>query len=366
MNEPKCPNCSSNEIQRAGVYTRADGQRSQRYKCKRCRKNFRLQYLITPAQPIGKICPKCNSPNTIKYGKPVERKHGLAQPCICKDCGKYFTLGGRKQLMLFLNGKLIHSCWDPPGLIHIPDVICPNCNQKKAILKTEYQDKRTRKICLACGQQFRGKEQFWKPTTYRMLGKIVPLRPWQFEDDLWDLRELYPNVNEYELTHHVFLNFSNLGSAWFKELVKKHICWLTQLGIKSSTLIPTIYRFGFLGRFLDERNLTSMKEVNRELLGTYWAQERGKLSRESLKADMNSVKKFLDWGNAEQHFITPATLITTFDRPRKSFKDEPEPLEESVLKAIRDNLHILPEPLQLMFMLGFWLGARLERTLLHP
>lgn len=363
MSEPKCPSCSSNECRRAGFYTLADGERSRRYQCRRCRRKFPLQYFRPPAQPSGEICPKCNSPNTIKTGKPVEWKHSLTQRCRCKDCGKQFTLGSRKKLMLFLNGELIYRCWNPLDLVHVPDVVCPNCNQKKAILKSEYQDgKRQQKICLllclSCSQEFKGEGTPWKNSMYRKLGKTVPRRSWQFDDDLWDLRQLYPNFDEHKFTQQLFLNFSNSGSDGFKKLIKKYVLWLIQSGAKPSTLRLILCCLSFLGRFLHQQIVTSMEEVNRQLLGIYWAQERGKLSRESLKKEKNHVKKFFEWGNNEQHFTTPTTLITTFNRSPKTFKDEPDPLEESVLQAIRDNLHVLPEPLQLMFMLGFWLGAR--------
>ena len=363
MNESKCPNCSSNEFRGAGFYTLADGQRSRRYECRRCGRTFPLQYFKPPAQASGELCPKCNSPNTLKRGKPVERKHSLTQRCICKDCGKQFTLGGRKQLMLFLNGELIHRCWNPLDLAHVPDIVCPNCNQKKAILKSEYQKgKRQQKICLllclSCGQQFRGYGKPWKNSMYRKLGKTVPRRPWQFDDDLWDLREVYPNVDEHKFTKQLFLNFGNSGSDWFKELIKNYIVGSIQSGIKPSSLIAILGHLCFFGRFLKQQLVTSMEKINRELLGIYWAQERGKLSSQALNQQKNNVRKFLNWGNDEQHFTTPTTLITIFDRSAKIFKDEPEPLEESVLQAIRDNLHVLPEPLQLMFMLGFWLGAR--------
>jgi integrase/transposase-like protein len=356
-----CPSCGSDDIRAAGFHTLSDGKRVERYKCKLCRKSFQPDYLKPPALPAEENCPKCGSDKTVKVGKPTINKNYTSQRCLCKDCGKKFTFGKRKVQLVFLNGKVIHRYWNPPGLERIPDIACPNCNQEKAVLKTEYQDSYLQRkvrflICLGCGQEFKGEGRVWNPAIKRLLGKTIPRRPWQFSDDMWDIREFFPNIEEYQFSV-LFLNFSKCGATWFKNLVKSYIYWLIQTGIGFKSIDKHISRFGYLGRFLQQQDVMSMEEIDRKLLAIYWVEERGKLARSTLNAEMSTIKGFLNWGNAEQYFSSSPTLISDFDYP-KIFKDEPDPLEDSVLDLIRDNLHILPEPIQLMFMLGFWLGSR--------
>ena len=248
------------------------------------------------------------------------------------------------------------------GLTHVNDVACPDCNKKNVILKSNHYDKVTKRktkafVCLDCGRTFKGEGKAWRTTIYRRLEKPVPCRSWEFDDDLWDLRELYPDDNEYKFTKQLFLNFDSFKSEWFKKLVKKYILSFVQLGFKHSTLVDKLSTIRYLGKFINRQALTSMEQVDRLMLATYWSQDRGNLSRTVLYKNMNTVQKFLSWGNDESHFITPPSLISIFDLP-KMWIDEPDPLEESVIQAIRDNLHILPDPLQLMFVLGFWLGTR--------
>lgn len=361
MSDLQCPYCGGNESKNAGFHTLTDGTRMQRYQCCCCKKKFQPKYLRPPAQPAEMDCPHCGSSRTVIKGNPIKRKHGKFQPCICKDCGKNFSQNKSKLLKTFLNGKLIHSCRYPPGLEYIPDVACPNCYQKKAMLKTKYKDSQAQRevltlVCLGCGQQFKGEGRPWKPTVYRMLGKPVPSNSWLFENERWDLRELYPNVEEQKFKQ-FFLNFTNCGFGWYKNLLKAYVVWCIQVGIKYSSLPDLVSSLKFFGRFLQVQGVTLMENINRQFMATYWMEERGNLARNSLLKEMAHIQSFLHWGNAQQHFTTSSSLITSFDRPKK-FLNEPDPLEDSVLETIRDNLHILPEPLQLMFMLGFWLGTR--------
>lgn len=361
MSQLKCPRCDSSEFKKGGFYTFSDGTQIQRYRCLCCRKSFPAEYLNPPALAANIDCPQCGSSQTVKQGKNLKRRHGTVQKCRCKSCGKQFTLGGRKRLLLFLAGQLIHSCWYPPGIQYVPDLICPSCNERKAIYQSSFWDNRQqqkirRMVCLGCGQKFTGEGRPWKNSTSRRLEKGVVRHPWCFEDDKWDLRELYPQVEEHEFNL-LFLNFNNCGLDWFKKLVKGYVLWRIKTGVKFTTLKNFIIALSFFGRFLQKKNISSLEEVSRPLLATYLTEKRSQIGREHLNHEIGIIKSFFDWGNNEKLFTTSPTLITTFDRP-KIFYDEPDPLENSVLEAIRDNLYVLPEPLQLMFMLGFWLGTR--------
>ncbi|MBD2436590.1 site-specific integrase [Nostoc sp. FACHB-110] len=365
-----CPYCGSPKTVKRGSPQKHEHGLVQRCECKECGKSFtpksmnvdRRKPRITTAKPAELECPHCGSSKTFKDGKSKRRKHGnTVQPCVCKDCGKHFLEGGKKRLRIFLKGKLIHTCYDPPGLQHMENITCPNCNQKKAVLKTQFYDNKVQKqiifvICLGCGQEFKGEGRPWSNHTSRMLGKTILPQPWKFEEDIWDLRELYPNTPEYDFRQ-LFIYFNNSGSSWFKDLLKHYILWRIKSGIKSTTVKTEIYKLKHFGRFIDQQGVTCMQQVNRSLLATYYNQERDHIKKNTLTLEIKSLDTFFRWGNETQNFITLPRLITAFDYP-KLFKSEPDPLEESVIEAIRDNLHILPEPLQLMFMLGFWLGTR--------
>lgn len=356
-----CLHCGSSKTIKSGFRTLSNGEKVRQYRCLQCQKKFSFKYQRLPAQPANVECPTCGSSNTIKKAKPIKRKYAIVLPCQCKNCGRYFKHGSSKRLQLYSKGKLIYSFWDYTGLQHVPNVACPNCNQKKAVLKGEHrrseeqQKVRNLLICVECGQRFSGEGRPWRNNTRRMLDKEVPLRPWQFEDDKWDLRELYPNTKEHDLNS-IFLCFRNCGSNWFKKLVKTYTLWRVQSGIKFSTIKGNISCLRVFGQFLNKHQLTRLEELNRLLISLY-QQERSHLTEDHIGHEMSIINNFLSWGNTEKHFSTPSTLITSFDRP-KSFKNDPEPLVDSVLKAIRDNLHVLPEPLQLQFIIGFWLGTR--------
>ncbi len=355
-----CLRCGSINTVKHGLPKQRQHGTVQPCKCKHCGKNFTLGSEIKPAQSAGECCFQCGSSNTVKVGKLQKSKHSTIQACRCNDCGGKFNQGGRKKARLYFQGKEVCRFWNPPGLKHIADIKCPDCSQEKAVLKTEFWDSREKKkarvlACLNCGRKFKGEGRPWKTGVQQMMGKKLPRHPWQFEDDSWDLRELYSHCEDNRL---VFLNFNNRGTDWFKNLLKAYIIHLIKRGNKLSSLPVIVSRIGVFGRYLEEQKIILIEEVDRQLLATYWEQKRSHLTRNGLNQDMGFIKNFLDWGNAEQYFTTSSTLITSFDRP-KTFHSEPDPLEDFVLEAIRDNVHrIVPKPLQLMFILGFWLGTR--------
>ncbi|MEH1811546.1 MAG: tyrosine-type recombinase/integrase [Nostoc sp.] len=357
-----CPHCESSETIKKGRRLKRNKHGSvQICLCKECGRSFTLGGRQTQSQPAGVNCPHCESSKTIKYRSPQERKHGVVQPCLCKECGRRFTLGRRKRENIYSEGKVIHSYWNDSGLVIIDNVSCPNCKQNEVVLKTEYYDNKMHKqmkimICLGCSQEFSGEGKDWNNSTRRKLGKTIPLEPWEFKKDKWDLRVLYPGCEEYKLNS-LFLNFTNCGSNWFVNLLKTYVIWRINSGIKSRTVFMQLYYLKNFGYFLEQQDVTSMEEIDRILIATYYNQELCNLANSTFQRVLSYLSIFFKWGNETQNFITPSTLISSFDSP-KLFNEEPDPLEDSVIEAIIENLHILPEPLQLMFMLGFHLGTR--------
>ncbi len=356
-----CPDCESSETIKKGRPQKRKHGIVQICKCKKCRRGFTLGGRQQPAQPAGVNCPHCESSETIKHGSPIKRKFGLVQPCLCKKCPRGFTLGGRERQNIYREGKVIHSYWDVSGLLIIDNISCPNCKQNEVVLKTEHYDNTMHKqiktmICLGCSQEFTGEGKDWNNNIRRRLGKTIPLEPWEFEKDKWDLRELYPGIEEYKLES-LFLNFTNCGSNWFVNLLKTYVIWRINSGIRETSLSKQLYILKDFGLFLERRNVTCMEEIDRNLIVTYCNQELCNLANSTFIRVLSCISLFFKWGNETQNFITPSTLIISFDSPQIS-NEEPDPLEDSVIEAIVENLHILPEPIQLMFMLGFHLGTR--------
>lgn len=250
----------------------------------------------------------------------------------------------------------------PPGLKYLPGWPCPNCGQEKVLLGRQYLSKAKQKqvcekICLGCGQRFTAEKKNWDAKTQRLLGKEVPRQTWKFGNDKWDLRMLYPNFDSNKVDQ-IFLYFSSCGDTWFKDLLKHYVLAFIKQGSASSTLKTNFSHLRNFGCYLQKKGVFQMSDITREFMNMYWGKERSHLSNLSLTTNQTSLRLFLEWGNQANHFSTCSNLISSlFDTP-KVFYNEPDPLEDSVLEAIRDNLHNLPEPLQLQFMLGAWLGAR--------
>jgi integrase/transposase-like protein len=361
MTNPPCLHCQSEKVIKNGFYFNNKGESKPNYLCKNCRKTFFTEYVLPPPESAEMDCPKCKSNNTLKSGQPLQRTYGEVQKCRCIDCETYFLKGLRKRLYLYNKGELRMSFWEHNIPEYYADVACPNCQEYQVLLTCEHQDKylsRTvkRMLCLNCGQKFTGEGKPWTNQIKRKQDKKIEKQPFRIEDDLWDLRVLYPDIDEYSFQQ-IFLNFSNVGDRKFKRLVKKYLIERISQGLKSGTIIAELSTLRLLGNFLEKSQITSLKRLNREILAIYWGQERTGISAKTQAGEITVIRQFFAWLNRENIVSIPKTLLTVFDTP-KFYQDDPDPLEDHVLEAIRNNIYLLPEPLQLQFMLGFWLGAR--------
>ena len=277
------------------------------------------------------------------------------------DCGYYFLKGVRKSLKLYNKGELRLVFWDYNIPEYFPDVACPNCHEYQALLNCQYKNKKLSRtvkemVCINCGQKFRGEGRPWTTKAKRKLGKKIEKRPWKIEDDQWDLRVLYPDVDEYDFPL-IFLNFTKISDAKFKKIVKDYLLERISQGLKYRTIRNELTIIRLFEKFLNNQKITNLEKIDRELLAIYWNQERNHISQETLWGEMRILRYFFSWLNQKKGLSISKTLITSFDYP-KLYKNDPDPLEDNALEAIRNNIDVLPEPLQLQFMLGFWLGAR--------
>jgi integrase/transposase-like protein len=355
----ECPYCRSQLYEEASFRV-CSKEKFSKYSCPNCTKKYNLNLTELPVFRIGINCPSCNSANVVEVGKTVERKSiGLVQRCKCRDCKKQFILGGRKREKIYIDGRLIHTYWNPPGLQYL-NYKCPKCQSHNTILKTKYWANKVKKniiqtLCLDCGQKFSGEGRDWSSTTLKRLDLEVPIISWNFEDDIWDLRNFYPDLIKYHNQRH-FIYFTNCGEQWFKILVKEYILYrIKNEFLRRIDLV--LFNIIGLGRYLAEKKIDSMEQLSRELLDIYFLQKRGYAKENTLNSQKGQLKKFFNWGNESKKFQASFLLITSFDFT-KTFLNDPEPLEDSVMEAIRDNISILPRQFQLMFVLGLFLGAR--------
>lgn len=123
-------------------------------------------------------------------------------------------------------------------------------------------------VCLNCGQKFTGEGRPWKNQEKRKQGKKIERQPWKLEDDQWDLRELYPDIDEYSFKQ-LFLNFSNVGDANFKKSVKYYLLERINQGFKYSTIVGELGIFRLFGSFLQKSQINSLETINREILAIY-------------------------------------------------------------------------------------------------
>lgn len=86
LKDLKCPVCNSTELVKNGVL-----KNKQRYRCKKCKKQF------TPGQPLKQIikstkhCPKCEKTKLIsEFNKNYKENDGLQK--VCKDCQKSYNV----------------------------------------------------------------------------------------------------------------------------------------------------------------------------------------------------------------------------------------------------------------------------------
>lgn len=212
-------------------------------------------------------CPKCEIGYLELHGFNKTKKK---RSFICKSCHSCTNI-------LFIN--LQKYPWLPTLFWNtkkkIQGFICPYCQTEDIYFRQIDKNKKKIFFCKKCEKHLYDSITIEHNFVYkRYTTKSSPIKPFNFNDDFWDLRALNPNFDDRD-SQLFAINFELIKLDWFKTAVKQYINSLAK-SVKSNTYgtiglhLSALRIFSY---YLSDRNITGFYQINRSFILDYLAQE---------------------------------------------------------------------------------------------
>ena len=171
--------------------------------------------------------------------------------------------------------------------------------------------------------------------------------PFNFEDDIWDLRHFYqkPRVQT--------LNFKTIKCQWYRLLLKNYFYSLLKSRVYTSTtnIVSRQTTLRQFGQIVEQRKLQQPNDITREIILNFLdVCHQNKTS--TFHKKLTEIKNFLDWLG-----LDTAQLIRRRDFP-KILSDDPDWLDEVTRNAIKQNLTKIPAPIARHYLVQEYTAAR--------
>jgi integrase len=229
--------------------------------------------------------------------------------------------------------------------------ICPFC-ESEGIKKNGLRNGLQYFRCKDCGKHI--------PESCK-IGRSKLIRPFIFEDNVWDLRALIPDLDDRDKQEgDVIIDFGLIRLNWLKEVLKKYIRQEAFSGSSVSTLYKEFSQLKRLSAYLaNQQNIRSVNEIHRYTILNFVGLSCKNKSNGTVSKILGNLKKFFTAGNIHGWFTVPENLILPEDYPKYQ-RGTPNDIPSVVLEQIEDNLHKLPDPIARMWIVGYFCAMRLS------
>lgn len=238
-----------------------------------------------------------------------------------------------------------------------PGLACPNplCNQVGPDGKTlgwiylaELRNPRYK--CYYCDTSFTPSENCKNNTGWSSRENIHLVKHFQFEDNLWDLRNFYES---YKCSWGKFINFSNINPDWYQQLCKRYIHYLLKSKVCCSA--STIHKYSIIlkqfSEVVQKYEIQQYVDINRKIVLSFL--DDCKQDRPStLKNKISCLKLFFEWLD-----LNVQEIIRGRDFPKRKVSDS-NWLDEPVRLAIKQCIYKLPAPIARQYQVQEYTAAR--------
>jgi integrase len=267
----------------------------------------------------------------------------------CPDCHK--TCQGECELYI----RRVNDPNNPSLTFYtnhrLEGLVCPDC-QSENLYFYAIENNKKRFICRTCRKRYSDSNNLELKVISRLSGKTPPiLRPFTFEDDIWDLRNL---ILLGEREDGFTINFALIQQIWFKDAVKKYIHHLCRTASPSG-IRKHIAELTCFSDFLIKSEVSDFCEIRRTIVLNFICQES--LTFSKLKTKLIALRGFFYAGTIHGWFEIEQDLIRDDDYPKRPVYN-PDPLSEPILKQIENNLYQLPPYIARMWIVSFFTAMR--------
>jgi integrase/transcription elongation factor Elf1 len=228
----------------------------------------------------------------------------------------------------------------------------PDCQARQVVLK-QIQYRKKCFQCAVCGATAVESNDIISSNLSRYGQIALPIKPFNFEEDIWDLRAITTAINGK--ADRYFVNFSDIQTNWLKNYIKKYIIQLCKINKPFSNIDKHLTSFRYFSNYLTQHNINSITEINRNLvLDFICVSQTGK---EGITLRLRSLRQLFMTGNLHGWFRVDPDIIRDSDYPKKNLSN-PDPIPDAVREQIEENLHKLPDPIARMWIVAFFAAIR--------
>lgn len=354
-----CPKCSYLSLKIKGNY-----RESKKFFCSRCQSTIissvqlssRSRYLESRMKDEyidwerdyhGEfICPECDAPGISARG--IRKKSGKRH-FGCPACKKKQEESCEISIIKIEDPLNMGVNWYTNH--RIEGFICPKC-QAEDIYLTGIRFGKKRFQCKSCKhRQLDSLILNNVNVSHYSNNTNLAIKSFDWKDEQWDLRTINPNFDDRDRGIHL-ANFANIHPIWFKVEVKKYVKHLCKTGRSLSTIQQDLSTFRRFSRYLVKENTSSFDEINRSLILDYLVQ-----GQKINKLKLSGLRKLFTIGTTKGWFNIDQDIIRDADYP-KQYQYNPDPISDRVREQIEQNLHLLPDPIARMWLIGYFSAMR--------
>lgn len=232
---------------------------------------------------------------------------------------------------------------------YLPDIECPNplCvdighdGQKGWIYKIA--DSKSK--CRFCGINFNYNSEYCCSWIGRQ--KQDKLLPFNFDEDVWDLRHFY------EKLRHQKLDLRDIKPQWYRLEVKRYLYLFLKLPTFSSDLSirDAISTLKYFGCIIEKFSIYKCSDISREMVLAF-KDTCVKNANATINRKLKELKDFFE-------YLELDTSHLLRDRDRlKTIRNDPDWLDEVTRQAIHQHLSKIPAPIARHYLIQEYTATR--------
>jgi integrase/transcription elongation factor Elf1 len=292
------------------------------------------------------ICPKCNVQGMLYDG--IFKRDNKIQ-FRCKFCKTVQRESYDIKIEAVEDRQIKGLIWYTNH--RITSFICPSCEAENMYFSGINKYGKTIFSCHSCRKPQHAFINLTNGNIRRFTDHQPLVKLFIWEDNKWDLRSINSNFNERDSEYYI-INFNDIIADWFRAEVKKYIQYSCKINSSFGTIKTDLSALRSFSRYLVKENIAGFDEINRSLILDYLAQEgKGAITK------LVGLRKFFRVGSARNWFAFDQDIIRNADYP-KHRRGNPEPISDRVRQQIEENLHLLPEPIARMWLIGYFSAMR--------
>jgi integrase/transcription elongation factor Elf1 len=293
------------------------------------------------------LCPKCQ---TIGISVCGIRKLSTKRLFRCSACRHTCLESCHIKIQAIADPSNLGTTWYTDH--RIKGFVCPKCQaQNVYFTNISKQQNKKRFQCRSCRSYQYESIHLTRLNISHYSGNIIPVKPFDWLENEWDLRAINPNFDQQDLRISL-INFSTVHPDWFKQEVKRYIQYLCKAGYAFAGITSRLSGLRSFSHYLNQVGIANFQQINRSLVLDYLAQEK-----QVNKGKVGNLRSFFTVGTLRGWFNIDPDIIRNEDYPRQR-RSNPDPLSDSVCEQIEQNLHQLPDPIARMWLICYFAAMR--------